>query len=234
MTVTTPPTDPGGRPASDRWVTIFAACSVLCTVVALVCLGLLVFTGDDKGSGSATASSGTSGTSGASADDPSSPEESRPDNLTDAGWSDSNAKCLTGDPWVYAAEGSPGQVVICVNNGLLYPVTNESTGTPDPTQYQSLMTVCPASDDAEVTGRFTEGHMDIGWTEYDGLTRWDYDMYSGRGEPHLVDPENLSKTHYDGFWTRPDVDLSTLTGCQGARGSRTERFIAEYGEPSRT
>lgn len=56
-----PSTEPGGRPTSDHWVTVFSACSVLCTVAALVCLGLLVFTGDDRRPGSAKATNNTVG-----------------------------------------------------------------------------------------------------------------------------------------------------------------------------
>lgn len=211
MTVTTPPADPGGRPASDRWVTILAACSVLCTVVALVCLGLLVFTGDDKGSGSSAASSGTSGTSGASADEPSSPEESRPDNLTDAGWSGSTVQCKSGDSWIYAATGAEGQVLVCLHEQTPYLV--DAQGAPD--KVDSVWPMCPAKGHDPALGRFTVAYGADGWRELDGPTMYYY-MYMNTGqrtEKGAGDPANVDVTRFDDFWVEDSTDYSSLASC---------------------
>lgn len=223
----TPPPAPGGGPTSDRRVTILAACSVLCTVIALVCLGLLVFTGDkdSKDTDATTASTSSSD------NDSSTPESSRPDNLTDAGWSDPSAQCLTGDPWVYAAEGDPGQVVICVHDDLLYQATSDQTEAPEPENFQTIGGFCSSGTNGQEKGQFNYDYGNVGWTEYNGTQRWEYDMYSGKGEQHLADPANLSESHYDAFWTNTAVDLSGLRFCTGGRGSRSEHFLAEYGEP---
>lgn len=225
----TPPRVPGASPTADRRVTILAACSVLCTVIALVCLGLLVFTGD-KDADATTVPSGVAD-SGSTGDDSPSSESSRPDNLTDVGWTDSNATCLTGDPWVYAAEGDPGQVVICVHDDLLYQATNDQTGAPEPDNFQAIGGFCPFGTNGQEMGQFNYDHGNIGWTEYNGTQRWEYDMYSGKGEQHLADPANLSESHYAAFWTNTEVDLSSLRFCTGERGSRSEHFLADYAEP---
>lgn len=151
------------------------------------------------------------------------PGTDRPASLTGGGWSGSSVRCNTGDPWVYAAEGAPGQVVICLDDDVLYAVdTDNPYGGDD--AYAATSAVCPVSGTGR--DRYVWHHADTGWTEYDGTTRYVMDIFSGRGRPDLTDAANIVEDAYDGAWTNPDVTAPTLKWCRNAGDSPTTRLLA--------
>lgn len=149
-------------------------------------------------------------------------QQDRPASLTETGWVGSSVRCNYGDRWVYAAQGDPGKVVICVDDDELYVV---DTGTPyaGDTGYAATSAVCPVSGTAR--DRYVWHHADTGWTEYDGTALYIMDIFSGRGEMDLTDVDNLVEDSYDGAWTNPDVEIPTLRWCQSGSESPTANLL---------
>ncbi|MGP5270451.1 hypothetical protein ACTXK0_08570 [Corynebacterium variabile] len=147
----------------------------------------------------------------------------RPASLTETGWSGSAVRCNYGDPWVYAAQGRPGQVVICLDGDELYAV---DTGNPygGDGAYAATSAVCPVSGTSR--DRYVWHHADTGWTEYNGTTRYVMDIFSGRGKMDLTDTDNLVEDSYDGSWTNTEVKVPTLRWCQNAGDSPTVHLLS--------
>jgi hypothetical protein len=152
-------------------------------------------------------------------------DSDRPASLTDAGWAGTSTKCRHGDPWVYAAQGDPGQVVICVSDDFLYAVDTGRPGGYDAAQ-QPLTSVCPVEGNSP--GRFVWNNSDVGWTEYDGTSHSVMDVVDGAGEMDLGDARNLIQDSYDGAWTNTGVDIPDLRRCNSDRDrSRTDRLLSQ-------
>lgn len=163
------------------------------------------------------ASSGDSGRRGTGSD--------RPASLTDAGWAGTSTKCRHGDPWVYAAQGDPGQVVICVSDDFLYAVDTGRPGGYDAAQ-QPLTSVCPVEGNSP--GRFVWNNSDVGWTEYNGTSHSVMDVVDGAGGMDLGDARNLIQDSYDGAWTNTGVDIPDLRRCSSDHDrSRTDRLLSQ-------
>lgn len=149
----------------------------------------------------------------------------RPASLTDAGWAGTSTKCRHGDPWVYAAQGDPGQVAICVSDDFLYAVDTGRPGGYDAAQ-EFLTSVCPVEGNSP--GRFVWNNSDVGWTEYNGTSHSVMDVIDGAGEMDLGDARNLVQDSYDGAWTNTGVDIPDLRRCNSDRDwSRTDRLLSQ-------
>lgn len=244
---------------SNLPATILAACSLLCAIASAVCLGFLVIGGDDGTTDTAAGSVATSSTDGAgesgdaavsgdagvtsSADSTDSDNSAGsvgstvstgedagsnlPDGFTGRGWVSTDYTCLDGDQWVYAAEGPPGKMILCLHGTLLYPGGDVSS-TADLEQFKGVNVVCPIVDDNPV-GHFTISRADTGWIELQGTTRYVMDIFSGRGEMSLNDPDNLTEEQYDAFWTNTEVSLPGMSQCSGFTQSPTQRLLENYG-----
>lgn len=147
----------------------------------------------------------------------------RPASLTEAGWAGSPVRCEYGDSWIYAAQGTPGQVVICVGDDFLYAV-DTGQGYSGESAYSGISAVCPLAGAGRE--RYVWYHADTGWTEYDGTTRYVMDIFSGRGEVDLTDKDNLARDTYDGAWENTAVDIPTLQWCASTGESPTDRLLS--------